>query len=215
VIRPGQPWGEPTSSPPDREVDGDDADLAATVADAPGVLVRLCRPDRSDLARSVGLEAGGAARGIALPMDALAWGAVTVVNMLVLGTPPDRLRRWSRRTPVAVTVDGTEWFAGRATTVVVAIGQFRRGLEVVPGGHPGDGRAEIQVYAVHPRERPALRARLRTGSHVPHPGIARRTGRRVEVRFDRGMRVEADGDVGGGVRHVVAEVVPAAYRLLV
>ena len=45
-----------------------------------------------------------------------------------------------------IEVDGQPWFAGSATTVVIANGQFLRGADIVPRGHPGDGRLEVQVY---------------------------------------------------------------------
>ena len=41
-----------------------------------------------------------------------------------------------------------EWFSERATTVVVLVGQYLRGADVSPRGHPGDGAAEVQVYAM-------------------------------------------------------------------
>ena len=67
-------------------------------------------------------------------------------------------------------------FHGPCTTVVIATGQFRHGLDLVPRGHPGDGRAEVQIYAVPGRERRELRVRLATGTHVPHPKITQRPG---------------------------------------
>ena len=115
-------------------------------------------------------------------------------------------------------VDGVEWFTGRATTVVVATGEFRHGLDLVPRGHPGDGRVEVQVYTLAPGERAGMRARLAGGSHVPHPRIAQRTGRKIDVRWAReGSRraIELDGRRRGRVARATIEVVAGAYRLLV
>ena len=63
---------------------------------------------------------------------------------------------------------------------MVASGQYLRGIDVVPRGHPGDGRVEVQVYAVAAGERAGVRARLPQGVHLPHPDITQTTGRRVE-----------------------------------
>ena len=79
---------------------------------------------------------------------------------------------------------------------------------------PGDGRAEIQVYRVGARDRRALRARLATGTHVPHPAITQAAGTRVEVVGARATRVELDGRPQPPVERLTVEVVANAYRLL-
>lgn len=214
MIKPGEEWGTPTSAAPDLEVGGSDADLAAAVAGRPGVLVRF-RPDASsDLAGAVGLHAGSTL-GVELPLDLLRLAdGRNVVNMAVLGTPPDALRRFFRRFAVNVRVDGRPVFHGPCTSVVIAVGQFRRGLDLVPRGHPGDGRAEVQIYAVPGRERRALQSRLATGTHVPHPKITQRTGSRVDVSIDHKVPFELDGRPVDPIDDLAADVVPNAYRLL-
>jgi len=217
MIRRGEPWGSPASSPPDLEVDGDDADLAAAVAAAPGALV-VFRPGLgSDLARAVGLRAGSGPtpRATEVPVDAVRLaGDGLACNAVVLGVPPDRLRWASPARSVEIEVDGQPWFAGAATTVVIANGQFLRGADIVPRGHPGDGRLEVQVYELRRRERRAMRRRLMTGAHVPHPRIRSRAARVVELRAARPVAFEADGVSGAAVATVHAEVVPSAFRLL-
>jgi diacylglycerol kinase family enzyme len=135
--------------------------------------------------------------------------------MCVVGTAPDRLRWSSTAFAVEVVVDGKEWFTGPATTVVIANGQFLRGLDVVPRGHPGDGKAEVQVYELERRERRSLRARLATGAHLPHPRIRSRTARDVEVRGASPLALEVDGVARTPISGVRVAVVPAAFRLLV
>jgi hypothetical protein len=218
MIRPGEPWGSPASSPPDLTVDGDDAALAAAVAAAPGVLVAFRPGPGSDLARAVGLRPGSEATAAAteLPVDAVRLtGGGLACNAVVLGVPPDRLRWASASRPVEIDVDGRRWFAGPATTVVIANGQFLRGTDVVPRGHPGDGRLEIQAYELRRRERRAMRRRLATGAHVPHPRIRSRTARRVEIHAPPDWPLEVDGVRGEPRQLLVAEVVPGAFRLLV
>ena len=219
MIRPGEEWGRPTTAAADLDIAGGDADLAAAVAARPGLLVRF-RPDpTSDLAGAVGLDpAGGsdAPRGIELPLDLLRLDdGRTATNMVVLGTPPDTLGRFARRFGANVRVDEKPVFHGPCTTIVVATGQFRRGLDLVPRGHPGDGRAEVQVYAVRAGERAALRARLATGTHVPHPRITQRSGARIDVTVDRRVALELDGRSAAGIDFLQIRVDPEAYRLLV
>lgn len=215
MIRRGHEWGRPAGgAEPDLEVGGDDPVLAAAVASAGhDPLVRFSPAAGSDLARAVGLGRGSG--DLALPMDALrlddgGWA----VNGVVVGTPPDRLRAWHRPVAVVVEVDGTARQV-EATTVVVMTGQFLRAHDVSPRGHPGDGRCEIQVYTVPPGQRRDLRARLRAGAHLPHPGIIVRSGRRVAIRIRRALRVEIDGRHAGSRDRLDLELVPSAYRLLV
>jgi hypothetical protein len=218
VIRPGEEWTRPAAGPPDFDVAGDDAELAAAVAARPGALVRFRPTPTSDVARAVGLAADApedSAGDREAPMDALAIeGNGVAANIVVVGTPPDALRRFARRFAVTVRVDERAPWTGDATTVVVATGEFLRGLDVVPRGHPGDGRAETQIYAVAGRDLRALRGRLRTGTHVPHPAITQTVGRRIEITCGRALPLEIDGHRADPADHVVVSVVPHAYRLL-
>jgi hypothetical protein len=227
VIKPGEEWGRPASAAPDIEVLGGDSELAAAVAGHAGVLVRF-RPDAtSDLAGAVGLDRA-VDLGVELDLDLLRLDEAqpaaanmpatvnmpVAVNMVVIGRPPDVLGPWVRCFGANVAVDGKPVFHGPCTTVVVATGQFRHGLDIVPRGHPGDGRAEIQIYAVPRRQRRELRNRLSTGTHVPHPGITQRSGSRVRVSVDRRVPVEIDGRLAPEADRVDISVVPGAYRLL-
>lgn len=216
-IKKGEAWGSESTGPPDLEVAGSDADLAAALTRAgANPLVRFRPSAGSDLARAVGLGGGEAGSGVALPLDALrlADGTLTV-NAVVVGVAPDRLRWWHRRRPVEVEVEGRTAFSGRATTVLIVNGQYLRGADVSPRGHPGDGACEVHVYALAPGQRAPMRARLPTGSHLPHPAITTRRGTRASVRFARPVPLEADGVSTGRATCLEVELAPRAYRLLV
>jgi YegS C-terminal NAD kinase beta sandwich-like domain len=219
-LRHGEPWGRAASGPPDVEVAGDDADLAALAARQPGALVRFRPSPQSDLARALGLAPEGAGT-TEVPIDALAVGpndgldTFNAVNIVVLGPAPDRLRWEARAARMTVTVDGRPWFSGRATTVVVANGQFLRRADLVPRGHPGDGWAEVQVYELSRRERRSMRRRLLTGTHVPHPRVRAGRARRVDVEVSGRLRLEVDGREQGRADRLAVELVPGAIRLLV
>lgn len=221
-LRPGEPWGHAASGPPDVEVAGDDADLVAVAVSRRGALVRFRPSPRSDLARALGLASDGggtteiAIDALGIDPDDRVDNTIEAVNAVVLGAPPDRLRWTARTSGITVRVDGRAWFSGRATTVVVANGQFLRGADVVPRGHPGDGWAEVQVYALGRRARRGMRRRLPTGTHVPHAGIRAGRARRVEIEVARRrLPVEVDGRPQGRTRRLVVTLVPAAIRLLV
>src|SRR5437660_1587344 len=62
-----------------------------------------------------------------------------------------------------------------------------------------------------------MRARLAAGTHLPHPRIAQRTGRKIDVRWRDGSRrpIELDGRSRGRADRMTVEVVAGAYRMLV
>jgi hypothetical protein len=228
-MRPGARWGEPIGDEPGEvlEADGTDADLAAVVAAQPGRVVRFRPSPASDLARALGLGPNSPGTSV-VTCDALVvttdvdrrdagdGGTIHAVNAVVFGVPPDRLRGWHRRRRLHVDVDGRTVGSGRASTVVVANGQFLRGRDLVPSGHPGDGRAEVQVYALSARERRLMRARLAGGDHVPHPRIAEGRARVVTLRWTgRGRRLEVDGRHAGRAREARIVVQQGAVRVLI
>jgi hypothetical protein len=219
-LRPGQSWGTETSGPADLEVTGADAALASVVARGlADPLVRFAPAEDSDLALAVGLVAGAAAAGLALPLDAFDVVAdarqLCAVNSVVVGVAPDRLRLWHRPAGISVEIDGAELEAGTATSLVVMNGQYLRRLDVSPRGHPGDGLAEAQLYALAPSARRAMRARLGTGAHLPHPAITIRKARHVAVHASRPVPLEVDGELAGQFTELRIDLRPAAYRLLV
>ena len=132
------------------------------------------------------------------------------VNAVVLGIAPTKLRGstvgvrspwWSTAAPCST---------GTATTVVIANGQFLDGCDLVPRGHPGDGRVEVQVYALDAGGAGPMRRRLPSGTHLPHPRITATTGRTVEVDApaSRAWPLTVDGEPAtarrAGLRATVA-----------
>lgn len=216
-LRPGEEWGSETTRPADLEVAGGDADLAAAVAGAAeGVLVRFLPDTRSDLARALGLRAGAEPLGRAVPMDALVVPEVGLaVNAVVWGVLPHRLRSWQRRRPVELAVDGGEPVTIAATTVVVLVGEHVAGFDISPRGHPGDGVAELQVYALAPGQRRSMVTRLGGGAHLPHPQITTRRTRRIGLRSARPLPLEVDGHPRPARSSLDLELRPARYSLLI
>jgi len=220
AIKPGQPWGTEAPGPPDFDVVGGDGALAAAIGrGVTDPLVRFAPGPDSDLARAIGLMKGAASTGVALPLDVLAVSgpvAMLAVNSVVVGVPPDRLRSWHRPAGLSVEIDGAAVDAAGATSLVVMNGQYLRGLDLSPRGHPGDGVAEAQLYALPPGARRAMRTRLATGAHLPHPAITIRRARHVVVRASgRPAALEVDGVLAGQVAELEVVLRAACYRLLV
>jgi hypothetical protein len=232
TLRPGQSWGAEASGPPDLEVSGGDAVLAEVIGRGlADPLVRFSAAPDSDLARAIGLVAGAPSTGLALPLDVLEFaaepasgvrlpeyggkGTPVAVNSIVVGVPPDRLRGWHRPAGLSVEIDGAVVDAAGATSLVVMNGQYLRGLDLSPRGHPGDGVAEAQLYALPPGARRAMRTRLTTGAHLPHRAITIRRARRVVVRASRPAALEVDGAATGEVTALEVTLRAGAYRLLV
>jgi YegS C-terminal NAD kinase beta sandwich-like domain len=221
MVEKGVPWERPASGPPEWTVTGDDVALAAAVRDHHGVRLAFEATPASDLARALGMSGTlpDAPRTLEVSVDALRVDAdgrdLFAVNMVVLGTPPDRMGWFSGRLSVTVGVDTRTVHTGTATAVVIANGQHLRGADVVPRGHPGDGRAEVQVYTPRRGEARQMRARLVQGAHLPHPRIMQVVGRRIEVRAVRPMPLEVDGVQVTPAARVTVEVVPEAFSLLI
>ena len=59
-----------------------------------------------------------------------------------------------------------------------------------------------------------MRARLPTGTHLPHPRIDARTAVAVVAGAARPLAIEVDGRSGEAVTTLRLKLVPARYRLL-
>ncbi len=207
-IRPGEPWGVICDADPDVTVSGDDAALLAAATLAPGRLIRFKPGPSSQIGPAIGLSATTRSIGIAVPMDLLALSdGRTAVNMVILGTTPQHQRWYTKDVDLGPSI-------GKATGIVVANGQFLGGLDVVPRGHPGDGRAEVHTYRMLRRERAGMRSLLASGGHVPHPRIETRSVRSITISPPRHIAIELDGRPAGRVAEITITVIENAYRLL-
>lgn len=151
---------------------------------------------------------------MAVPIDVLDGGTFgRAVNGFVVSRGPSATSWWQRSHEVALEIDGRPAFSGPATGIVIANGQFFAGWNTVPRGHPGDGVFEVQVYAVPRGQRRELRRRLRTGSHVPHPGVHQFRARRMTLSARHSLPVEGDATGRGRGSIVEVTLVPGALRL--
>ncbi|HZX05826.1 diacylglycerol/lipid kinase family protein [Kribbella sp.] len=112
---------------------------------------------------------------------------------------------------VEIVVDDRPLVRRRARTVVIGnVGTLQANIPLLPDAEPDDGRIDLVVLA--PR-RISHWLRLVLGLVVRswrERHIERFTGRRIEVRADRTVRRELDGDIVSDGRSLVAEADPSS-----
>ncbi len=195
TISKGSAYGEPGATLPD------DGVRCSTDGDAR----RVCEAARSqslpypvlglaggDLAHTLG---GTGALDVAFPVDL---GQVLVDGRLHLfvATCIVRNRWWTR----AIAVGNAQW-----------LGEWN----VWPRGHPNDGRLDLLDAHLPAGDLRKVRARLRTGSHLPHPGIRERRVKAETVELDRPLGVWLDGELIGEGRTFAFRCVPDALSVIV
>lgn len=233
-IRPGDEWGTTTDAAPDLVIHGGDADLARALKSSPHLnpLISFKPNADSDLAKSIGLSTLSEStqvegtfneepsrERIAAPIDAIqykiAGDTYLAMNAVEVGVSPIVLRATSKSKEITVTIDGRKFFSGVASGVVVANGQFIGEADLIPRSHPGDGRIEVHVYSLKAGERSAMRRRLATGSHIPHPRISTGSGARIRIEVKAGAwPVRADSELAGRTGRIEFEVQSPVARLL-
>lgn len=94
-----------------------------------------------------------------------------------------------------IRVDGTTWFKGSATCVLVGqMNSVASGVSIFPQSDPLDGLLEVGVVtAKSARQWARVIARLALGSADNSPFTEMTQGRHIEVALDRPSRYELDG----------------------
>jgi YegS/Rv2252/BmrU family lipid kinase len=155
------------------------------------------------------------------------WDAATIGNVDDgfkrfgrVGYAAAGVRQWVRTAPrpVAIRVDGEDWYDGDAQTVLVLnVGQ--RGsssVHLAPDAELDDGRLDVAVL-----RRGSVRSLVRTGWAVlrgrdPLPADVRLgQGGEIEVAWDEPVAAQLDGDEIGATDRTVYASVPAALSVLV
>lgn len=124
----------------------------------------------------------------------------------------------------AALVDGKlHWFCAHLvarnrgwTRAFVALNaQFVGGLDLGPRAHPGDGLVDTYDARLSFTEVLKVRARARTGTHLPHPGIREQRAQAVQVNFERPLSIWLDGQLLGRARNLSVRVEPEALTVVV
>jgi hypothetical protein len=202
AISKGEPWGVPGPLPADGVLVRSDAEARAAVtaakrADRPLPVLGLLGGDLCRALGGVGDEARlHSPEAMTLPVDL---GSVLVDGRL----------HWF----VAHLVARRGWWRG---PIVAAMNAQHLGeWDVAPRGHPNDGRLDVIEGDLSLGDRWKARPRLRTGTHMPHPGISERHVAAVQLELAPRAHVWLDGEDLGEARSLAIRVEPDALRCVV
>ena len=202
TIKKGEAWGSPAPLPPDGVVADNDAAARAALerARADGRPFPVLGLTGGDLWRTLGAPETSAER---LRSAAAVTFTVDLGEILVDGRmhlfvahAMARTRTWSRA-----------WLAMNAQW----LGEWNTG----PKAHPNDGRLDVYEAALPLSDRFKVRARLRSGAHLPHPGIVERRTKAAQIEFRRPLPVRLDGERIGAARTLSVRVEPDAIQVVV
>jgi hypothetical protein len=202
TIRKGEPWGTPGPLPrhgvvvhSDREAR--DVITAARRANEPVPPLGLVGGDLCRTLGGTGDEARlRSADAIQMPVDL---GAALLDGRL----------HWF----VAHLVVRRGWWRGRVVAAMNA--QYLGPWDVTPRGHPNDGRLDVLDADLPFDERLQVRARLRAGTHLPHPRIQERHVASLQIDLARPTPVWLDGDEVGPATSVAVRIEPDALLCVV
>jgi diacylglycerol kinase (ATP) len=116
-----------------------------------------------------------------------------------------------------IEVDGTEWFEGRATCILLGnVGDIFGGIEVFPDARPDDGMLEIGVVTAEGLVQ-WTRTLVRTAVGDPNrsPFVRSTKARTVRAKLDRKVRYELDGGDRSKVKAFKVAVEAAALTVCV
>src|SRR5215207_11153469 len=118
---------------------------------------------------------------------------------------------------VRIEVDGTEWFDGDASCVLLGnVGRITGGIPAFDDARPDDGWLEVGVATAGGTLQWARTlGRMALGRSENSPFVRITRARKVDVRLAAPTRYELDGGDRGEVRRVKARVVPGAITVCV
>jgi diacylglycerol kinase family enzyme len=123
-----------------------------------------------------------------------------------------------------VMVDGRQdWFVAHAvartrlwTRAVLALNaQWLGSWNVAPRAHPDDALLDVYAVRLAPGELTKVRARLPTGTHLPHPGITERRVPSATFTLDHPLVLRLDGTRVGPVHELRFGLEPDALTVVV
>ncbi len=203
TIRKGEAWGGPGSLPDDGVVVHSDAQARTAVESARA-------QDRP--VPTLGLLGGDLCKTLGGPGDEPRLRSPEAMCFPVdLGRVElaDGRRHWF----VAHAVMRHRGWLGRAVAVMNA--QWLGDWDLGPRAHPGDARLDVTDGRVPLGDLLQARARVRTGTHLPHPGLRTARVGRIELDFRRTETLWLDGQRVARVRQVTIEVEPDALWVVI
>jgi YegS/Rv2252/BmrU family lipid kinase len=116
-----------------------------------------------------------------------------------------------------VKIDGTLWYEGPASTILVGnIGELFGGIEVFADAEPDDGLLDVGLLsAENPLQVARAAARAVAGDTHKSPFVRITKARKVAVKLDRKVRYELDGGDRKKVKSFKVKVEPGAITVCV
>jgi diacylglycerol kinase (ATP) len=123
----------------------------------------------------------------------------------------------ARRVNAVIDADGTRFFKGRISCVLVGnVGKLLGGVEAFSGAQPDDGLLELGVVtAKNPVEWARTLGRIALGEAGKSPFVEVTRGRKFRIRLDRRLPCELDGGARPGVRKLRIRVHPSSITICV
>jgi hypothetical protein len=190
TIKPGQAWGEAATGAADVVADNDRA-ISRALDDARrhNQPFPTFRVTGGDIFRTL-----GGASGMAFPMD--------VGEILIDG----RLHFFAAH----LLLQPQGWRHFVVAMNAPWMGEWNFG----PKAHLNDGVLDIYEAKLNLFDWRKVRARLPSGSHLPHPRIESNRTKAMTFEFPRGAAVKIDGDDFGTAKHFAIRVLPDAITVL-
>jgi diacylglycerol kinase (ATP) len=119
--------------------------------------------------------------------------------------------------PMCIEVDGTEWFDGDASCVLLGnVGRITGGIPAFDDAHPDDGWLEVGVAtAAGALEWARTLGRMAVGRSEESPFVRITRARKVRITLSSPTMYELDGGAREPVSKVKARVVPGALTICV
>lgn len=123
----------------------------------------------------------------------------------------------SEVTRTRVVLDGTPWFDGEASCVLLGnVGRITGGVRAFDDARPDDGWLEVGVAtARNPLQWARTLGRMSAGRSDRSPFVRMTRAREIEIRTDDPVRYELDGGPRTRVTRLTARVVPDAITICV
>jgi diacylglycerol kinase (ATP) len=123
----------------------------------------------------------------------------------------------ARRVKAVIDVDGTRFFSGRVSCVLVGnVGKVLGGIEAFSGALPDDGRLELGVVTAGSLvEWARTLGRLALGNPERSPFVTVTSGKKFRIRFGRRLPYELDGGARPAVKKMRIKARPATITVCV
>ena len=120
-------------------------------------------------------------------------------------------------TQVKIKIDGTRWFNGAATCVLIGnVGTILGGVQVFDDARPDDGWLDVGVSSADgPVQWARALGRIGAGHADRSPFIRTTRAKRISVKLSAPLAYELDGGARPKTRRIKARVLPAAITICV